>query len=63
MARLTEFHRQQPTSVTVVTWCLLQISAVGRPRGWPLQRPLQIWTSGNGLLKRPLHEFFVTDVK
>jgi hypothetical protein len=25
--------------------------------------PLQMWTSGNDLLKRPLHEFFVTDVK
>jgi hypothetical protein len=22
-----------------------------------------MWTAGNGLLKRPLHKFFVTDVK
>jgi hypothetical protein len=52
-----------PTSVMVVTWRPLQISAAGRPRGWPPQRPLQMWTSGNGLLKRLLHEFSVTDVK
>jgi hypothetical protein len=31
--------------------------------GWPPQRPLPMWTSGNGLLKHPLHKFFVTDVK
>jgi hypothetical protein len=47
----------------VVVWRLLPISALGRPQGWPPQRLLPMWTSGNGLLKRPLHKFFVTDVK
>jgi hypothetical protein len=51
------------TSVTVVVWRPLPISAPGRPRGWPPQRPLTMWTSGNGLIKRSLHKFFVTDVK
>jgi hypothetical protein len=36
----------------------------GRPTpGWPPQCPLPMWSFGNGLLKCPLHEFFVTDVK
>jgi hypothetical protein len=52
-----------PTSVMVVVWHPLLISAPGRPRGWPSQRPLPMWTSGNLLLKRQLHEFFVTYVK
>jgi hypothetical protein len=56
-----QLHR--PTSVTVVVWRPLPISAPGQPRGWPPQRPLPMWTSGNGLLKRSLHKFFVTDVK
>jgi hypothetical protein len=50
-------------SVTVVIWRSLPISAPGRPPGWPPQRPLPMWTSGNWLLKHPLHKFFVTDVK
>jgi hypothetical protein len=50
-------------SVTVVVWRPLPISAPGRPRGWPLQHPLPMWTSGNGLLKHLLHKFFVTNVK
>jgi hypothetical protein len=52
-----------PTFVAVVVWHLWRICAPGRPRGWPPQHPLPMWTSGNGLLKRLLHEFFVTDVK
>jgi hypothetical protein len=51
------------TSVTVVVWHSLPIGAPGRPPGWPPQRPLPIRTSSNGLLQRPLHKFFVTDVK
>jgi hypothetical protein len=47
----------------VVVWCLLPISATARPRGWPPLHPLPMWSSGNGLLKRRLHEFVVTDVK
>jgi hypothetical protein len=31
--------------------------------GLASQCSLPMWTSGNGLLKRPLHKFFVTDVK
>jgi hypothetical protein len=49
--------------IMIVTWRPLQISALGRPRGWPLQHPLPMWTFGIGLLKRSLHEFFVTDVE
>jgi hypothetical protein len=52
-----------PTFVAVVVWRRLPISAPGRLRGWPPQRPLPMWTSGNGLLKCPLHKFFVMDVK
>jgi hypothetical protein len=33
------------------------------PPGWPPQWSLPMWTPGNGLLKCPLHKFFVTDVK
>jgi hypothetical protein len=51
------------TFVTVVVWRPLPISAPGRPRGWPPQHPLPMWTSGNGLLEYSLHKFFVTDVK
>jgi hypothetical protein len=58
---LTPVHR--PTSVTVVLWRPLPISVSGRPRGWPPQRSLPMWTFGNRLLKRRLHIFFVTDVK
>jgi hypothetical protein len=49
------------TSIHICNGCCLAplpISAPGRPRGWPPQRPLPMWTSGNELLKRPLHEFF-----
>jgi hypothetical protein len=52
-----------PTSVTVVVWRLLPVSAPGRPRGWPPQRPFPMWNYGNGLLKCLLHKFFVTNVK
>jgi hypothetical protein len=30
---------------------------------WPPQHPLPMWTSSNGLLKRPLDKFFEMDVK
>jgi hypothetical protein len=51
--RLTPLHA--PTFVTIVVWRPLPISAASRPRGWPTQWPLPMWTSGNGLLKRLLH--------
>jgi hypothetical protein len=35
----------------VVVWRPLPISAPVRPPGWPPQRLLPMWTSGNGLLK------------
>jgi hypothetical protein len=54
------------TSTHICNGCCLApitYSAPGRPGVWPPQRPLPMWTSGTGLLKRPLHKFFVTDVK
>jgi hypothetical protein len=54
------------TSTHICIGCCLAPVTYKRARttpGWPPQRPLPMWTSGNGLLKRPLHEFFVTDVK
>jgi hypothetical protein len=51
------------TELSRVGLSQLPISAPGRPRGWPPQCPLPMWTSGNGLLKRLLHKFFVMDVK
>jgi hypothetical protein len=55
-------HKKRST-FHIVTWRPLQISAASRPRGWPPQRSLPMWTFGNDLLKRLLHEFFETDVK
>jgi hypothetical protein len=54
------------TSTHICNGCCLAPVTYKRARttlGWPPQCPLPMWTSGNGLLKCPLHKFFVTDVK
>jgi hypothetical protein len=55
-----------PVTCTHICNCCYLMSITvkrGRPTpGWHPQRPLPMWTC-NGLLKRPLHEFVVTDVK
>jgi hypothetical protein len=45
--------------------CLVPVTykRATRPPSWPPQHSLPMWTSSNGFLKRPLHKFFVTDVK
>jgi hypothetical protein len=59
-------HLTPVTSTHICNGCVwrpLPIIVPGRPRGWPQQLSLPMWTSGNELLKCPLHKFFVTDVK
>jgi hypothetical protein len=52
-----------PNTSTHICRALVTHKHARTTRGWPPQCPLPMWTSGNRLLKHPLHKFFVIDVK